>query len=516
MRERSRAQVRLEIEALVHLAATSPRGVPEVETDAAAYRLGYSPGHVRRLVAAAMGPRRPSPWEVGEWLLPLWYAHGNLTALHCDLTATRAELIAAGLEVPDELADIPAAYSSFWRAFDRLPARFREFPRTGANGVRRRLLSLRWEAAARNEVWQADCCKLDIWILPRGARKPVRPWLILFLDDATRLVVGATVCLAVPGAEEAAAGCARALRLKVAPDGHTLYGGRPQRILWDNGAEFRNTLMTTLALTAGFAGTPVLRHTPTHKGKVERFFGTFQRWVLMSLPGYGKSPRDHQGAPVFLGDPADLMSDAELFAHLSERIDTYNWQRPHRALGGRTPGEVWAADPTALVEVPAEAIRGAVLRATRLRVAAGDGVTFRGTRYLAVDEVYDDWIGQRLEVGYLPHDRSFVELFGPKGRWLCTAYEQSTFSAEELYALVHRRAEQADQINAAVRVARQIRLERAAAIDPDSGRLPSLVATSLARRTHSVAAPGLPGPAPVLAPDEEWLAASRRALGPRR
>jgi putative transposase len=504
-----------EITGLLSVASHS-RGnmVPDWALEAAAHRLGYSPGHVRRLVLARTGPRRRR-WDVGEWLLPLWYAHGNLRALHDDLLATRAELHATGALVPIELEQVPAAYVTFWRAFDRLPERYKVFPGKGANGVRSRLVSLRWEAERRNEIWQADCCLLDIWVRPTRARKAVRPWLIVFLDDHSRLIVAATMCLTQPSAEETAATCARAMRLKTSPDGQVIYGGKPDRVLWDNGAEFIATLMTTLATEVGFVGKPVMRHTPTHKGKVERFFGVFQRWVLLSLPGYSKSPKLSDGSAVFLGDPAELLTDEQLWAHIAERIDVYNWQRPHSALGGHTPGRVWADDATALVEVPDAALRAAVLRSSRLAVAHGDGVAFRSTRYLSIDAAYDDWIGERVEIGYLPHDGSIIELFAPSGEWICTAYAQDRFSDSELYSMLRRRQSALDEIETAALEAKALRIERAATIRTGEGRAASLVATSLARRSGRVVDPTAAAPQPTLIPDEAWLAASRDALRDR-
>jgi putative transposase len=504
--------VAAEIDRLLEVASRS-RGqmVPDWALAAAASRLGYSHGHLRRLVARRRGPRR-TRWDVDEWLLPLWYAHGNLRALHDDLIATRDELHTMGDLVPIELDAVPASYVTFWRAFDRLPKRYKEFNRAGANGVRSRLVSLRWQATERNEIWQADSCKLDVWVLPHRARTPVRPWLVVFLDDRTRLITAATMCLSQPSAEEAAATCARAMRFKTSPDGRIVYGGKPQRILWDNGGEFIASLMTTLATSVGFVGKPVLRHTPTHKGKVERFFGTFQRWVLLSLPGYGKSPKLSDGSAVFLGDPSELLSDETLWAHIAERIDYYNWQRPHSALGRRTPGEVWADDPTPLTEIPDEALRTAVLRSKRLVAANGDGVAFRATRYLSIDESYDDWIGTKVEIGFLPHDGSFIELFTPTGEWICTAYHQDQFSDTEIYSMLRRRSGALDEIEAAALEAKALRIERASTIRTGDGRAASLVTTSLARRTGRVADPTAPPPQPTLAPDEAWLAASRDAL----
>lgn len=502
--------VREEIDALLGLKAELGR-IPAWALEAAAFRLGYCPGYVRKLIVTVAGKRNP-PWEFAEWLLPVLYAHGSVSATHADLMAVRDGFVDAGEQVPAELAQIPRSYVTFWRAYDRMPDRFKTFSRHGLRGVTQQLVFLRWQAERRNELWQADCCKLDIWVRPSRGSRPVRPWLIVFLDDRTRLVMGALLCMAAaPTAEDTAAAAVQAMILKTSPDGSIVYGGRPDRIVWDNGPEFRAELVVRLAAAAGFSGTPALRYSPWQKGKIERFFRTFQYWVLASLPGWSKSPRLSDGTPVFVGDPSQLLTDEELWAHIAERIDYYNWRRPHSALGRRTPGEVWASQPDSLVELAESARLMGLLRTRAPRRAHKDGVAFANTKWLALDDIYDDWVGARLGVGYLPHDRSQIQLFSPKGDPLCPAYDQNSFTPEELYAIINRRDGHVQVIEGAARAAHDLRLARAAVLRRREAD-PGFVTIALARRTGTVAAPDAKPAAATPKPDEAFLAASRRAL----
>jgi Integrase core domain len=66
---------------------------------------------------------------------------------------------------------------------------------------------------------------------------------------------------------------------------------------------------------------------PQTCGKVERFHQTVKKWLA----------RQPAAATV-----------AELQAHLDRFRDTYNTQRPHRALGRRTPASAYAARPKAV------------------------------------------------------------------------------------------------------------------------------------------------------------------------
>lgn len=499
---------------LAEIRANHPRHiVPEHELEVAAAELDRSPGQVRRMLDQYdPPPPRPPLWVFAPWLIPLYYAHGWLKSLHEELLQTRAELAAEGSEVPADLAEIPGNYVTFWRAFNRLPKRTKEFGHRGAPGLRRRWIYLTWQAKERNEIWQADCCKLDIWILPKGKKKPVRPWLIVFLDDCTRMVMGAMLCLAQPTAEEVGAACVRAMRRKPTPIDGVWFGGRPGRILWDNGPEFIAELITMLASRLGIIGHAVARHTPTKKGKIERWFGTIQRWALFQLPGYTKGPRSYSNRDVFRGDLSELLDEDQLWVHLSERIDYYDFHRPHRAHQKRPPLWKWANDTTPLDEVPMDEMRFALLLAKVDKRAHPNGIEHRGVFYISLDGTYDEVVGEWVKIATLPHDDSFIEVFDAEGKWVCTAYPQGTFSPEEIYELEVRRRSQYRSLIGSAEEAHDLHVARAEAMDASTGAMPGLVATSLSRRTDPVSRPPTPAPPEeATVEDDDWLGASHRA-----
>lgn len=106
--------------------------------------------------------------------------------------------------------------------------------------------------------------------------------------------------------------------------------GWPAATLTDNGAVYtarlvggRNSLEHLLA----YLGIRQRNGAPGHpqtQGKIERFHQTLKRWL-------GRQPRPH--------------SLAELQAQLDAFREIYNEQRPHRAIGRRTPGEAYRAIP---------------------------------------------------------------------------------------------------------------------------------------------------------------------------
>lgn len=407
---------------LVVLRDAHPRGeIPTLEIQRAAAELDRSIAQVRRYVAAERPRGQLIPWDFPDWLVPIVYAHGSVLAAYEELVTERDACCALGDEPPPELAGLPGSYDSFLRAWKRLPIRTQEFGKRGAPGLRRRTIYLRWEATERNEIWQADATKLDVWVLPRGHKVPVRPWIVLFMDDHTRIVTGAILTLAAPNAEDVATAFVRAVRPTATPHPGVWVGGVPGQVLIDNGTEFKNELMGNLATAVGTVLHPVARYTPTHKGKVERLLGSLGRWVCMGLPGYTRGPRSYTNRDVFFGEPADLLNEGQLWAELDRRIEHYNNRRIHRAIGS-TPLHRWATDTTPLTEADPAAIRHGMLLVAKRRRAEPDGVRIAGGLYMAVGTEYADHVGEWVRVARLPHDDTFVEIYTAAGKWICTAY----------------------------------------------------------------------------------------------
>jgi transposase InsO family protein len=159
-----------------------------------------------------------------------------------------------------------------------------------------------FQADRANECWQLD----DIeWGLADGSL--VR--IITLIDDCTRLCPGLKAVETVNGATAFDAFSGAAGRW-----------GWPQRFLSDNAQAYR----ACLAAAVGALGVDHRHgrsHHPQTQGKVERFHQTLQKWLRAQ-------PR--------------AASLEELQAQLDTFCDTYNQQRPHRAISRRTPASVYA------------------------------------------------------------------------------------------------------------------------------------------------------------------------------
>lgn len=172
----------------------------------------------------------------------------------------------------------------------------------------------RFEADAPNELWQSD---VTHWQLADGSEVEICSWL----DDHSRYLLDCTACGRVDGDDVVATFCA-------AGEAH----GWPAATLTDNAAihTSRNTCghnaFEYLLAYLGIAQRSGAPGHPQTQGKIERFHQTFKRWL-------GQQP------------PARTLP--ELQAGLDAFRLLYDEQRPHRALGRRTPAEAYRATPKA-------------------------------------------------------------------------------------------------------------------------------------------------------------------------
>jgi transposase InsO family protein len=169
-------------------------------------------------------------------------------------------------------------------------------------------------AAAPNEVWQSDLAR---WQLADGSGVEIASWL----DDHSRYLLGCAACGRVAGDDVVAA-------FTAAAEDH----GWPAATPADNGTACtarlvggRNGLEHLLA----WLGIRQKDGSPGHpqtQGKVERSRQTLKRWL---------------GRQAAARDLVALQAQLDVFRTICDE------QRPHRAIGRRTPAAAYAARPKA-------------------------------------------------------------------------------------------------------------------------------------------------------------------------
>lgn len=225
----------------------------------------------------------------------------------------------------------------------------------------------RFAASAPNELWQADCTD---WAIATGVVK-----LISFLDDHSR------VALRVKALAEATTEATWGAFCEASE-----VWGLPLGQLSDNGLNFSGKLrgfevfFEAQLRAAGVVPKTSRPYHPQTCGKVERFQQTLKKWLRRQ--------------PL----AADL---AELQAQLDAFVEYYNYHRPHRGVGRRTPIEAWSATPPAInlgVALPSPA------RATTVVV---DG---RGVAKLTPYKIHvgAEWAGRSAVVH---HDETHAAIY---------------------------------------------------------------------------------------------------------
>ncbi|MEU4377115.1 Mu transposase C-terminal domain-containing protein [Pseudonocardia alni] len=323
------------------------------------------------------------------------------------------------------------------RAFAReLTAGERAAVVEGVTGRRRHEVYLRWEPVCRNARWEADHKELPVLVTPPRGARPVKPWVTMFLDCYSRLIMGWALSLR-PDAATVLAALRRGL---VVDPQRGPFGGVPRALVPDNGLEFATTALGRVCATLGTAFDPTDGYAPHQKGKIERANRTVDQEFLSGLPFHTEGPRAADGR--LYGPEAAPMALALFVDRFAEWVIEYNTVRAHSALDGQTPLQRWQADPTPIQEVPVEQLRWLLLADVE-RTVQRDGVHFAGLTFIAGE--LNGRVGERVQVRYTPHDHRQIEIFRGD-TWLCTAYPQGALSPEQREAVLARRRADAAEL----------------------------------------------------------------------
>lgn len=203
---------------------------------------------------------------------------------------------------------------------------------------------IRFQADQPNERWQADITHWELW---DGSGVEI----LNILDDHSRLLVASDAYRSTKGGDV----------VRSFNQGFDLHG-LPASVLTDNAAVFtgapRGGGRCAMEIALDVLGIRSHHSSPYHPqtcGKVERFHQTEKKWLRGQKPARGL---------------------AELQRKLDRFRDYYNTERPHRALGRRTPQEAFEARPKTSPSTPGFVVPGH-FRVRQDRVDKGGRVTLR-------------------------------------------------------------------------------------------------------------------------------------------
>lgn len=246
-------------------------------------------------------------------------------------------------------------------------------------------------------------------------------------------------------------------------------GGVPVSIRFDRGKEFLADAVGLAAASLAIDAKPLPAYTPHLKGAVERVNSSIETMFLATLPGFVHGARGKNGQLVEDGPLLGLEALVELFAGF---VVQYNTVRGHQGVGGRTPLQVWNADSTPLAVVPPRHLQHLLLARVE-RTVTKRGVRLGGRVYNCAELC--GWVGQRVEVRYLPHHHHEVEVFRG-GEHLATAVLVDELAADDVARLLTHRANDANWLAKTQRAAAARRRTRFAAMTEPG---PVVASTSL-------------------------------------
>jgi putative transposase len=258
-------------------------------------------------------------------------------------------------------------------------------------------------------------------VVPPRGRQPQKVWLTVFVDSYSRAVPGFAISLHPSQAEVLSAMMSGIL----VREDHGPFGGVPGIWRWDNGLDWLADSVSSAAIQLGSLPLGTAPYSPHQKGKVERFFRTLETECLATLPRYTNGPKGVNGKPY---DPGVTpLSFDELVEAIETYIDHYNLERPHSALGGKTPLERWQEDATPIERRSREELRGLVLPVEERQVLK-DGIHFRNLVFFAPE--LEGLRGEKVQIRFMPHDLREIEVL-QDDQFVCMARPQGAVTEDE-------------------------------------------------------------------------------------
>lgn len=351
--------------------------------------------------------------------------------------------------------------------------------RRSAANVPKRMFKGRPAFAPGHEV-QIDTSPFDVLVFGNDG-EPIRAKLTIMLDKATQGIIATSInvegvkgldlafmlaqCLTPRPSRPGGAEAFNELELRQMPWAQALTAEevehfdltrpfiKPQRIMTDNGREYRSSTFISACQRFGIDVTQSATRTPTDKANVERAFHTIKTKFAEHLPGFTGGSVDRRGRNPEKEDLLDIYTLAELF----DRWVSVVWQNmQHDALRDplhpnviHSPNSMYMAmfDMTGYVPVPLTGEDYVALLPTVERSIQADGIQHDYRRYDSVDlHPYRLQKSPHTRTGswtihYNPHNPAAVWVRDPETSvWIECAWMNKDAFERPFSASIRRRA----------------------------------------------------------------------------
>ena len=261
---------------------------------------------------------------------------------------------------------------------------------------------------------QGDGHTLDVYLKHPTGKKPWRAELTLWLDVASRYVVGWFLSDA-----ESAHSTLFALSHAVLTHNHI-----PTMLHIDNGSGYKNKMMSDES--TGFydrLGIEVMHsiaYNAKGKGHVERFFGTMERDFNKWYPSYCGADMADEAIQLLLKKhkkgELELPTQEQWMADFNEWLVQYH-NKAHDGLNGKTPAELWSKLEAFPLENNMQSL--ALFRPQKIRTVRRESIRLDNREYMAPELV--QYNNKKLTAEYDLHNDAFIRVLDDKGRWICDA-----------------------------------------------------------------------------------------------
>ena len=286
-------------------------------------------------------------------------------------------------------------------------------------------------AKRSNHIWQVDHTQLDIIVLDENDCEK-RPWLTIVLDDRSRAISGYHLTVKAPSAFNTSLALRQAIWRKEDPSWPVC--GIPEILYTDHGSDFTSKHIEQVCADLKIELIYSSVGKPRGRGKIERFFDTINKMLLVSLPGYIENTMKYSA----------LLTIDELDFRIRDFLVNNYHHRKHSSLKNLTPLECWEKNGF-LPQLPEsyEQLDLLLLTVAKARKVRNVGISFSGFKYQS--HLLSAYVGESVVIRYDPRDLAEIRVYH-NNKYICSAISselsEKTVSLTQLKtARIKRKAE---------------------------------------------------------------------------